>query len=418
MEYKIIMPQLTDTMESGKIVRWLKSEGDFVEEGEPVVEVETDKAVMEVPSFKSGVLVKILAEEGEEVPVGTDIAVIETEPEKAKVEEREEKPVEKEEKEVKKVEKESEEIKVEVEEVERIELPEGTASPAAKKAAADLGINIKKYQEKGILPTPAHEKDVRELYYSNFFDKKALEIIKTYNLSLEEIVKSLKKEKITKKDVENYIVENNIPQVVPVSDIQKRAIENLKKSLEIPVYHIYEEIKTGNLPEIEGITLTTWLIKILGDTMQNHYRTRARLEGNVYKVYPNSNVCVAVAVDEELFMPVVKNVNRKNLRQIAEDLKVLKDKASNRKLTVDDLSGSTFSISNLGMFNILSFDAIIPSGRVGIMAVGAEVKGKTKVTFSFDHRIINGREAALFVDDFKKKFTDKKYIQKLQKGAK
>jgi len=70
------------------------------------------------------------------------------------------------------------------------------------------------------------------------------------------------------------------------------------------------------------------------------------------------------------------------------------------------------------MFNILSFDAIIPSGRVGIMAVGVEVKGKTKVTFSFDHRIINGREAALFVDDFKRKFTDKKYIQKLQREAK
>jgi len=271
MEYKIIMPQLTDTMESGKIVRWLKSEGEFVEEGEPVVEVETDKAVMEVPSFKSGILVKILAEEGEEVPVGTEIAVIESEPEKAKVEKREEKPIERKEekKEVKRIEEKPEEIKVEVEEIEKVELPEGTASPAAKKAAAELGIDIKKYQEKGILPTPAYEKDVRELYYNNFFDKKALEIIKTYNLSLEEIVRSLRKEKITKKDVENYIVENNIPKTVPISDIQKRAIENLKKSLEIPVYHIYEEIKTGNLPEIEGITLTTWLIKILGDTMQS-----------------------------------------------------------------------------------------------------------------------------------------------------
>ncbi len=415
MEYKIIMPQLTDTMETGKIVRWLKKEGDFVEENEPVVEVETDKAVMEVPSFKSGILTKILVEEGEEVPVGTEIAILETEPEKAKVEKKEEKP-KKEQKEISKTkekEEKKEEIKVQIEEVEKIELPEGTASPAAKKLAKELGIDIKKYQEKGLLPTPAHEKDIKEVYYSNFFDKKALELAKKYNIPLEEIVKQIKKERITEKDVKQYILENNIPEIIPVSDIQKRVIENLQKSLSIPTFHIYEEIKTGNIPDVEGITLTTWLIKVLGDTMQNHYRTRAKLDGDVYKVYPNSNICVAVAVGEELFIPVIKKVNQKNLKQIADELKELKEKAAKHKLSPEDLSGSTFSISNLGMFNILSFDAIIPPGRVGIMAVGVEVRGKTKITFSFDHRIINGREAAIFVDDFKKRFTDKKYLKKL-----
>ncbi len=413
MEYKIIMPQLTDTMESGKIVRWLKREGDTVEENEPIVEVETDKAVMEVPSFKSGILIKILAEEGEEVPVGTEIAIIETEPEKAKVEKKVEKEEKKEKKEVKPEKEKEEKIEVKVEEVEKLELPEGTASPAAKKLAGELGIDIKKYQERGLLPTPAHEKDIRDLYYKNFFEKEALELANSYNIPLEDIVKALKKEKITKNDVESFIIENNIPQIVPVSDIQKRVIENLKKSLNVPVFHIYEEVKTGNIPKIEGITLTVWLIKILGDTMQNHYRTRAKLEGDSYKVYPNSNVCVAVAVDEELFVPVIKKVNLKNLKQISEDLKELKEKAAQRKLSLEDLTGSTFSVSNLGMFNILSFDAIIPPERVGIMAVGVEVRGKTKVTFSFDHRIINGREAALFVDEFKRKFTDKGYLQKL-----
>ncbi|HHG75448.1 MAG TPA: biotin/lipoyl-binding protein, partial [Persephonella sp.] len=92
MEYKVVMPQLTDTMEEGKIVRWLKKEGDYVKKDEPLVEIESDKAVMEVPSMREGVLVKILAEEGEELPVGQPIAVIETEVEKAK--EKVGKPVE------------------------------------------------------------------------------------------------------------------------------------------------------------------------------------------------------------------------------------------------------------------------------------------------------------------------------------
>ena len=418
MEYKITMPQLTDTMETGKIVRWLKKEGDYVQENEPVVEVETDKAVMEVPSFRSGILKKIFVEEGEEVPVGTQIAVIETDVEKGK-----EKSSHKEEisKDIKEKHKESkEEIEKKVleqikQEEEKIELPESSASPSAKKLAKELGIDIKKYQEQGLLPVPAHEKDIKELFYKNFFTKEALEILQKYNLSLEEVVKQIKKEKISKKDILKFIQNNNIPQIVPISDVQKRVIENLQRSISIPVFHIYEEIKTGNIPDIEGITLTVWLIKILGDTMQNHYRTRAKLEGDIYKVYPNSNICVAIAVEEELFVPVIKNVNLKSLKEIADDLNKLKEKAKQRKLTLEDLTGSTFSLSNLGMFNILSFDAIIPPERVGIVAIGTEIRGKTKITFSFDHRIINGREAAIFVDEFKNRFLDKDYLNKLKK---
>ncbi|NPA52466.1 MAG: 2-oxo acid dehydrogenase subunit E2 [Aquificae bacterium] len=405
MEYKITMPQLTDTMETGKIVRWLKKEGDFVEENEPILEVETDKAVMEVPSFRSGVLKEILVEEGEEVPVGTQIAIVQTEIEK------------KEETTPKETKEEKEEITISIPQESQEEgqkLPEGTASPSAKRLARELGIDIKIYQEKGLLPIPAHEKDIKELFYKNFFDKDALELIKRYSLSLEEIVKHLKKEKITKKDVLEFIQENNIPQILPISDIQLKVIENLKKSTSIPVFHIYEQIKTGNLPKVEDITLTVWIIKILGDTMQNHYRTRVKLEENIYKIYPNSNICIAVAIEEELFMPVIKKVNKKTLREIALELKILKEKAQSKRLSLDDITGSTFSISNLGMFDILSFDAIIPPQRVGIVAIGTQKRGKTKVTFSFDHRVINGREAALFVDEFKKRFTDTDYLNNLK----
>ncbi len=425
MEYKLIMPRLTDTMEVGKIVRWLKKEGDKVEENEPVVEVESDKAVMDIPSFKSGVIEKIIHGEGEEVPVGETIAIIETDVSKAgekKTEKTEETP--KEEKEETSIveellpisteEKKEEEIKVEVPEEEKIELPEGTASPSAKKLAKELGIDLKKEQEKGNLPSPAHEKDIKEFYYSKFFSKKALELAKEYEIDLKELVDKYGK-KITEKEVKKYILENNIPVKKEISSIQKSLISSLSKSVEIPVFHIYEDIDTSKVPHDETATLTVWILKVIGDTMQLHDRLRAKMEDDNYLIYPNSNISVAIAVNEDLYAPVVKNVNQKNLLELKEDLANLKQKAQENRLSPEDLTGATFAISNLGMYDIKSFDAIIPPGLVGIVATGRERNGTTNMTFSFDHRIINGREAALFVVSLKEKFKDKKYLEKLKK---
>jgi pyruvate dehydrogenase E2 component (dihydrolipoamide acetyltransferase) len=426
MEYKLTMPRLTDTMEVGKIVRWLKKEGDTVEENEPIVEVESDKAVMDIPSFKSGIVEKILHEEGEEVPVGEVIAIIETDVSKAgkkKEEESEEKVEETTEKkeETSIVEEllpisveEKEEPKVEIPEEEKVELPEGTASPSAKKLAKELGIDLKKEQEKGNLPTPAHEKDIKEFYYSKFFSKKALELAKEYELDLKELVEKYGK-KITEKEVKKYVSENNIPLKKEISSIQKSLISSLSKSVEIPVFHIFEDMDTSKIPHDETATLTVWILKIIGDTMQLHDRVRAKMEDDNYLIYPNSNISVAIAVNEDLYAPVVKNVNQKNLLEIKEDLANLKQKAQENKLSPEDLTGATFALSNLGMFDIKSFDAIIPPGLVGIVATGREIKGTTSMTFSFDHRIINGREAALFVVSLKEKFKDKKYLEKLKK---
>ncbi len=422
MEYKITMPALTDTMKVGKIVRWLKNVGDKIEENEPIVEVESDKAVMDIPSFKSGVLVKILAEEGDEVPVGEPIAILETEPEKAKIEEQktpekseEKKETEKEE--TKEKEEEKKEIKVEVPEVEKITLPEGTASPKAKLLAKEYGIDIKKEQEKGNLPSPAHEKDIENLYISKFFSKKALELVQRYKIDPKELVEKYGK-KITEKEVKQYILENNIPEIKEISSIQKSLINNLSKSLEIPTFHTYEDIDASAIPHDENVTLTVWIIKIIGDTMQEHYRTRAKIRDDVYEVYPNSNISVAIAVEEELYAPVIKNVNQKNLLQIKEDLITLKEKAEQNKLSPEDLTGGTFAVSNLGMFDVTQFDAIIPPDYTGIVAVGKEIKGHMKMTFSFDHRIINGKDGALFVKSLKENLKNKKYIQNLEKEIK
>jgi len=411
MEYEITMPRLTDTMETGKIIRWLKNVGDKVERNEPIVEVESDKAVMEVPSFQSGILKKILAEEGDEIPVGKPIAILETEEEKAKTEVKEKKKEEK----PKPSEKEEKKIEVHIEEIKEEKLPKGTASPAARKLAAKLGIDIKSLQEKGKIPSPAHEKDIKEYFYSQFFTKEALEIAKSHNLSPEELYSTLKK-KITKKVILEYIEENNIPEEKDIPSIQKSLISSLQRSLEIPTYHIYETFDFSLVKWDKEKTFTVWFIKILGDFMMKYPQLRTVYKNGKYYTYPGSNITVAVATEEgELFAPVIKQVNKKSLKEIADVLHTFRDKSINKSFTVEDLKGGTFAVSNLGMFGVEYFDAIIPPEHSGIVAIGVEKEDKTaKLTFSFDHRIINGREAAIFVEDFKKAFKDKKYLSSLK----
>ncbi len=420
MEYKIIMPRLTDTMEVGKIVRWLKKVGDKVQKNEPIVEVESDKAVMEVPSFKEGVLVKILAEEGDEVPVGEPIAILETEEEKAK--EEIEKKEEKTEKEEKKKEKLKEEISLLPEDLEKIlqtveeeKLPEGTASPAARKVAKELGIDIEKLQKEGKLPSPAHEKDIKEFFYSQFFTKSALDVLKEYKLSAEEVYKALKdKKRIDKKAVFEYIEINNIPKEEEINSVQKSLIQNLKKSLEIPVYHIYQDIDLSAINWDEKRTLTAWIIKVFAEIIKEEPLLRTVYRKDTYLVYPSVNVSVAVATEGKLYAPVIKQADKKTVEEISSLLRSFKEKAQKGSFSLDELKGGTFAISNLGMFGIDFFDAIIPPEHVGIVAIGREKEnGKTTFVFSFDHRVINGREGAIIVEKVKKRFEDKEYIGSL-----
>ncbi len=414
MEYKVVMPQLTDTMEEGKIVRWLKKEGDYVKKDEPLVEIESDKAVMEVPSMREGVLVKILAEEGEELPVGQPIAVIETEVEKAK--EKIGKPVEVK-KEEKPPEKKEEKVEIKIEEVkppEKIKLPEGTASPSAKKLAGELGLNIKELQEKGEIPTPAHEKDIKDYFYKKFFTRSAIEILKEYKLEPEEVYKEIGKKRIDKGDMEKYIKTKNIPRVQKPSDIQSVLIKNLSKSTQIPVYYITHQFDISLILKLKKYTVTSYLIKIFGDVMQDHPKVRTIYKEGMFYTYPSSNISVAISIGEELFNPTIKNIETKPLKQVSEDLKELRKKSEEKKLTVEDIQGATFSISNLGMFGIKQFFPVIPPFHSGIAGIGVAVDGVISVAFTFDHRVINGVQAAQFITDLEKRMKDEKYIKSLK----
>ena len=397
MEYKIVMPILSDTMDKGKLIKWYVKEGQYVKEGDKIAEVESDKATMDIQTFKSGVVKKLLVKEGEEVPVKSVIAIIETE---TKPQEKIKKPQEKIQKEKPKEEtqkqpeiKTTQKPKKETIQIstQTLNLPKGSASPAAKKLASEYNIDIEKLQKKGLLPTPAHEEDIKEFVLKRYFTPAALKLLKEYEIDENEFELN---HKITKEEVLNYIKQNNIPKITPLSNNQKAVIKTVVNAWSKPTYLMFDEIE---VTKPQGIKLTTVLIKALALAMQKNPLTRSILKDDKLLTYPASNISVAVAREDGLYMCVIKNAESKTLEEINEWLKTIKTK----RLTIEDLSGSTFGISNLGMFNVKRFTALINDKDAGIAAFGSLINGKIKVTFTIDHRILNGVDAAKFVNDFK-----------------
>ena len=401
MEYKVVMPVLSDTMDKGKLVKWYVNEGDYVKEGDKLAEVESDKATMDIQTFKSGVVKKLLVKEGDEVPVKSVIAVIDTE---GKVGEEK----------TKNSELETQNSKLTPPHpsthshintstpspinpsthspIQPFTLPEGSASPAAKKVAAKYNIDIEQLQKEGNISTPAHEKDINEYILKRYFTPAALKFIKEYAIDTKEFNLN---HKINKDEVLNYIKQNNLPKITPLSANQKAVIKTVENAITKPTYFIFDEIE---IVKKEGIKLTAVLIKALANAMQKSPLTRSVLKGDKLLTYPTSNISIAVARDNGLYMCVIKNSEEKSLEEINDWLKTIKTK----RLTLDDLSGSTFGISNLGMFNVKQFSALINSNDTGIAAFGSLINGKIEVTFTLDHRILNGVEGAKFINNLKK----------------
>ncbi|BAF70043.1 2-oxo acid dehydrogenase subunit E2 [Nitratiruptor sp. SB155-2] len=404
MDYKIVMPVLSDTMDKGKLIKWHVKEGDVVHKGDVIAEVESDKAIMEVQTFKDGVVKKLLVKEGDEVPVKEPIAILDTEVKepvtKTQASEQKEQPKEK-----TVVQKEESKPqtpqKSEVPPVLQELMPtstspsvEGYASPAAKKAAAKANIDIESLQKEGILPKPAHLKDINEELLKRYFTPKALHLLQEYQIDAKKFSMD---HKINEKEVQDFILKNNIPKPVPLSSNQKAVKQNVEGSTKKPTYLIME---TFDIKPYEDVKLTSVFIKTIADVMQRHPLTRAVLDGERYLVYPTSNISVAVAKGNDLFMVVCKNAEQKSLEEIDEWVRGLKK----RNYSAEELSGSTFGISNLGMFGIDRFSAMINKKDSGIAAFGALNNGKIKVTFTFDHRVLNGVDAAKFVSDLKNSF--------------
>jgi pyruvate dehydrogenase E2 component (dihydrolipoamide acetyltransferase) len=366
---KVVMPKLSLTMKTGTIVQWLKKEGENVEKGEPLVEVLSEKVTYDIEAPSSGILRKIFAAEGAEVPIDTTIALI-TLPE-------EEIPEVIEPRKVETVTAAGEEISVSKEKVERVLI---AASPAAKRLAREHGID------------------------------------------LTQIVGTGPEGRIVEKDVERFIEERmrlapKVKEVIPLTGVRKTVAERVSLSFRTaPHSTISMEVDmtaASKLREKTQFSYTEILVKTVAEALKKHPILNSTLEDDKIKIFENINIGVAVATEKGLIVPVVHDADKKTLPEVASEVKELVEKAREGKLEKENVSGGTFTITNLGMYGVDVFTPIINPPETAILGVGrimekpVVVNGEIKIkpimilSLSYDHRVIDGAPAAQFLKTIK-----------------
>ncbi|MEQ9393044.1 MAG: pyruvate dehydrogenase complex dihydrolipoamide acetyltransferase [Balneola sp.] len=411
MAIKIEMPKLSDTMEEGVIAKWNVKEGDKISAGDIIAEVETDKATMDVEAFDDGTLLKIIPQEGDAVPLGGLIAVIGEEgedisdildgaggggsSESSKSEDSD-----------KKEEKESEE-KEEDKSEEKTESKESSsesdngrvkASPLAKKMAEDKGIDLTSVQGSGP-DGRVVKKDIEEYKGGSGLSKPSSS--STASKSFESLESKEVKVSQMRKVIARRLSESKFtnPHFYETIDIDMKAAMAARSSM--------------NEANDVKISFNDIVVKACAIALTRHQAINSSWHDDVIKEHGDVHVAVAVAIDEGLMTPVITHADKKGLSEISSQTRELAGLARDRKLQPEQMEGSTFTISNLGMFGIEEFTAIINPPNACILAVGAirdvpvvengaVVPGKRmKITLSSDHRIVDGAKAAQFLNTVK-----------------
>ena len=418
------MPKMSDTMEEGVIAGWVKKVGDEVKSGDILAEVETDKATMELESYDDGFLLHVGVKDGESVPVDGVIAIIgekgeniddilkevsneqnnneavdpKDEEEIVDEDESVEENLEvKEEEEVKNTEDKIEDINIDFSnESDRIK-----ASPLAKKLASEKGVDISMVKGSG---------DGGRIIKEDIENFKHSENIPIKEVKLPEIYSK-----------ESY-------EEIPVSQMRKTISKRLAESkFSAPHFYLTMEIDMDNC--IEGrnkinetsdvkISFNDIIIKAAAVSLRKHPMVNASFLTDKIRVNNHIHIGVAVAVDEGLLVPVIRFADNKSLSHISTEVRNLAGKAKNKELQPSDWEGNTFTISNLGMFGIDEFTAIINPNDACILAVGGIkntpvvkngeiVPGNVmKVTLSCDHRIVDGAIGSAFLKTLKELIED------------
>ena len=411
----IFMPALSSTMTEGKIVSWTKSPGDKVEKGETVVVVESDKADMDVESFYDGYLATILVEAGEEAPVGTAIALIaetEAEIETAKQQASQKSSTTEE---ANKPEKTETITKTEEKEEEKsLSRQNGNgrivASPRARKLAKKLGVELTSLQDQGTGPYGRIVAEDVEKAAGKTPQKSSVTATKESMATVESTVSQ-----------PSTTAKENVPlgETVPLNTLQQAVVRNMRVSLEVPSFHVGYSICTDGLDKLyqqiksKGVTMTALLAKAVAITLQEHPIVNASYTEAGIQYHSDINISVAVAMpDGGLITPVLKNADQIDIYSLARNWKDLVNRARAKQLQPDEYNTGTFTISNLGMYGVDKFDAILPPGQGSILAISAAkpevvasedglfgIKNKMGVNITCDHRIIYGADAASFLQD-------------------
>ncbi len=403
MAYEIFMPQLSDSMEEGKLIKWMVSVNDKVKIGDVIAEVESDKAIMELQCFKNGVVTALYIKEGESAPVGTVIVDISLDIQEStsQIDEAEEKN---------KIEEEFEQVSSK----EEYSLVRAIASPKARILAKSLNMSIQALQDMDKLPVPSHVKDIVLYHKKRFFTPKALSLIEEYSLDVSDFQVQTKQDSYA---VLEYIKEKNISIKQKISSFQKALIENLDKSALRAVYHIYDYIDVRYLKKYSDYGMTVWFLKIFAKSMMDFEGFRSSIKGDFICTSVNANISIAMQANRKLYMPVLKDVNHLSLKNIEEKLLEYKKKVEISSLPIEEMQGSNLGLSNLGFTGIHRFDAMINQDDSSIAAIGASEAGRIALTLSLDHRLINGYEAALFMQRVKELCLEEEFFQEEVKNV-
>jgi pyruvate dehydrogenase E2 component (dihydrolipoamide acetyltransferase) len=434
MATQVVMPKLSPTMEEGQLARWLKKEGDTVSMGEPLAEIDTDKATMEMQALSNGVLRKILIQEGESAPLGQPIAIIGEANE-----------------DISELLKTATASKPAQAAPAPEKLPESDAAPA---------VEVTKAQEPRRPSVPTDGKKPQESTAPTgrvLISPIAARMAAEAGIDLKSLRGSGPGGRIVKSDVEAaktqkpaaagrklppLSMQRTQPGAVygpsayrdePMSEMRRTIARRLVTSLgPVPHFFLTSEIDMERAADMRRsinelypdakVSINDLIIKVAAVALIQHPQVNASFQDKTVRYYEHADIGVAVATENGLITPIVRAAELKSLVEIAGEVRELADRARARKLKPEEYTGATFSISNLGMFGIEEFTAVINPPEGGILAIGAmapkpvvreneiAIRQTMRVTMSCDHRVIDGAVGAKFLQTFKQIMENPLYL--------
>lgn len=434
----VVMPKMGDTMEEGKILRWIKHEGDTVQKGDALAEIETDKVNIEAEAFAAGILRKIIAQEGESIPIGQPIALIgkADEPLPDEATKTAAKPA-------KAASKQSQ--------------ANGTAATATPTSAAGTAVAEPTAPE----TTGAGHADQNG--GRTFISPLARHIAAEHNLDISHIAGTGPGGRIVRDDVRAYLASPQeatatpaapqaqpapaapaptpaqpvVPAATPGEEVRAQPLSNIRKTIArrlqqsmqtAPHFYVTVAIETNKLGEVRGaineyaaglpnpvkVSYNDLIVKAVALALESMPEVNVSFDGDQLLFKSRINVGIAVALETGLIVPVIRDADKRGVLDIARESRRLSDAARAGKLTPDEFSGGTFTVSNLGMYGVEEFTAVINPPESAILAVGAivptpvvregqvVVRDIMKVTLSVDHRALDGAIAARFLQELKR----------------
>ncbi len=426
----INMPKLSDTMTEGTLVKWLKKEGDAVEMGDILAEVETDKATMELEAFDEGTLAEVFVKEGEKVKIGAKIARVASEEDEEEESDTSDEPTESKEDAKPKEASDSKEedskpaptdreysakapADAEPEAAKTEKKNEGRikASPLAKKIAADKGVDLSEVTGSG----PGGRIVAKDI---DAHAKQGPSSSTSAGASPSAPPAAVKLESTGggEKKIELSGMRRTIADRLLASKTQ---IPHFYLSIEVdaaPLMRLRKEVNTANeAADLPKTTVNDFILLAVAHAAAQNPKVNAAWGGDHVMQYDSVNVAVAVAVDDGLITPVIRGADKLSLREISAAVKDLAGKARNKKLKPEDYTGGTVTVSNLGSYGIEQFYAIVNPPQAAILAVGAIVKKpvvnakdeivvgqRMSISLSGDHRVVDGAVGAEFMTSLRK----------------